>query len=74
MMYYDSKCTRSEMDIMPAFEAVVPGSNPGGCTQKKKTPTKGVFFLCVHPRKLRGSFRPGFEDLEYTARSEASTV
>jgi hypothetical protein len=31
-------------------------------------------LLCVHPRKLRGSFRPGFEDLEYTARSEASTV
>ena len=26
------KCTRSEMDIMPAFEAVVGGSNPSGCT------------------------------------------
>ena len=25
-------CTRSEMDIIPAFEAVVGGSNPSGCT------------------------------------------
>ena len=23
------------MDIIPAFEAVVPGSNPGGCTHEK---------------------------------------
>ena len=28
--------SRSEMDIMPAFEAVVPGSNPGGSTKWEK--------------------------------------
>ena len=26
-------CTRSETDIIPAFEADVPGSSPGGCTR-----------------------------------------
>ena len=25
-------CTRSKTDIIPAFEADVPGSSPGGCT------------------------------------------
>jgi hypothetical protein len=29
----EEQCTRSEMDIMPAFEAVVGGSNPSGCTK-----------------------------------------
>ena len=32
------------------------------------------FLLYVHPRKLLKSFRPGFEDPEYIARSEASTI
>lgn len=26
--------SRSEMDITPAFEAVIPGSNPGGSTRE----------------------------------------
>ena len=28
------KSIRGEMDIIPAFEAVVGGSNPSGCTNK----------------------------------------
>ncbi len=32
MMYNYFYCTRSEMDIISAFEAVVGGSNPSGCT------------------------------------------
>ncbi len=37
------------MDIMPAFEAVVPGSNPGGCTSDRVSQLLGL--------------RPGFEKL-----------
>ena len=35
MMYNKNSklCTRSETDIIPAFEADVPGSIPGGCTK-----------------------------------------
>ena len=31
-MIIKSQCTHSEMDIIPVFGTVVPGSNPGGCT------------------------------------------
>ena len=45
------------MDIMPAFEAVVPGSNPGGSTRRKK-PSYGLFSaLGLGAAKLFPAFR-----------------
>jgi hypothetical protein len=39
-------CTRGEMDIIPVFGTVVPGSSPGGCTVKReKIEIKASFFL-----------------------------
>lgn len=52
MMYYGSKCTHSEMDIMPAFEAVVGGSNPSGCTHNKKLLSKEFFVMCAPKKAL----------------------
>ena len=47
-MYNDfSKCTHSEMDIISAFEAGVPGSNPGECTAIKQAKC----FACVQDSK-----------------------
>ena len=45
------------MDIMPAFEAVVPGSNPGGCTHNKKLLSKEFFVMCA-PEKASGKLSP----------------
>lgn len=42
------ECSRSEMDIITAFEAVVSGSSPDGSTHSIKAP-KGAFMLCVLP-------------------------
>gem|GEM_PF-6761480 len=45
------------MDIIPAFEAVVGGSNPSGSTNKAKD------YFCLCSRVRLGGAREGFEAL-----------
>lgn len=61
--------SRGLMDKISVCGTGAPGSIPGGSTIRK-TPS-GV-FLMVLPRNCK--FRPGIEDLENIARSEASTI
>lgn len=44
-------CSRSEMDITTAFEAVIPGSNPGGSTNAlRKSQLLEIFSGCEPQR------------------------
>lgn len=47
--------SRGEMDIIAAFEAVVPGSNPGGSTGVFDSSTEGS--NCFDPDRIRKDFR-----------------